>query len=242
MPASATWRHLDARVGFEVVFLRKEQDGYSLEGHSTAVEDGVPWGIRYAIAVDPSWRTRSAHVVGLSELGTREVRLEAEGNDRVADRRPPRAARRRLPGRRSRGIRVHERLPGTPPRARGGAARRRSCRLRSGRGMEVERLEQSYARLPDVGSRSRLRLRVAHVRLQGRARLRRIRPRARVPRHRRASRVTPGVHSPPWTCSGSRACSRSSRPSGRGCWTTSAGSGARSARSRPSSPTRSPTG
>ena len=38
VPASAAWRHLDARVGFEVVFLRRETDGYRIEGHSTAVE------------------------------------------------------------------------------------------------------------------------------------------------------------------------------------------------------------
>ena len=76
LPASAAWRHLDARIGFEVAFLHRQPDGYLLEGQSTAVEDGVPWAIRYVLRVDASWSTRSAHVIGLSELGTRETRLE----------------------------------------------------------------------------------------------------------------------------------------------------------------------
>ncbi len=155
VPASAAWRHLDARVGFEVVFLRKEQDGYSLEGHSTAVEDGVAWGIRYAITVDPSWRTRSAHIVGLSELGTREVGLEVDGNGRWRiDGRPAphidgcldvdleaSAFTNAFP--------VHRLGLEVGQRADAPAAYVRAP------GLEVERLEQSYARLPDVGSQSR---------------------------------------------------------------------------------------
>ena len=155
VPPSAAWRHLDARVGFEVVFLRRETDGYRVEGHSTAVEDGVTWGIRYAITVDPSWHTRSAHVVGLSELGTREVRLEAEGSDgwRLDGRPAPHldgcpdvdleasAFTNTFP--------VHRLGLEVGQRADAPAAYVRAP------GLEVERLEQSYARLPDEGTRSR---------------------------------------------------------------------------------------
>jgi uncharacterized protein len=79
LPATAAWRHLDARVGFEVVFLRRDTDGYQLDGHSTAVEDGQAWGIRYALTVDAGWATRSAHIVGRSAVGVNEVRVEGDG-------------------------------------------------------------------------------------------------------------------------------------------------------------------
>jgi uncharacterized protein len=79
LPASAAWRHLDARVGFEVLFLRREPDGYRFEGHATAVEDGEAWAVRYAVTVDTSWTTRVAHIVGRSASGDHEVRLEGDG-------------------------------------------------------------------------------------------------------------------------------------------------------------------
>jgi uncharacterized protein len=79
LPASAAWRHLDARVGFEVVFLRRTPDGCRLDGHSTAVEDGEAWSVSYTVMIDTSWATRSAHIVGRSAQGTHEVRLEGDG-------------------------------------------------------------------------------------------------------------------------------------------------------------------
>ncbi len=79
LPPTAAWRHLDARDGFEVLFLRRETDGYHFEGHSTAVEDGEAWSIRYALTLDPGWTTRSAHIVGRSASGAHEVRLEGDG-------------------------------------------------------------------------------------------------------------------------------------------------------------------
>ena len=80
LPAIAAWRHLGARQGFEVVFLRREGDGYRLDGQSTCLEEGEAWGSRYAVAVDAEWSTRSAVVVGLSSAGAYEVRLEGDGN------------------------------------------------------------------------------------------------------------------------------------------------------------------
>jgi uncharacterized protein len=80
LPAIAAWRHLGARQGFEVVFLRRERDGYRLDGQSTAFEEGEAWGARYAVTLDADWVTRSAVVVGLSSSGAFEVRLEGDGN------------------------------------------------------------------------------------------------------------------------------------------------------------------
>jgi uncharacterized protein len=80
LPPLAAWRHLGAREGFEVAFLRREGDGYRLDGHSTALEEGEAFGVRYAVTLDAGWATRSAVVVGRSGSGAYEVRLEGDGN------------------------------------------------------------------------------------------------------------------------------------------------------------------
>src|SRR5262245_46320547 len=79
LPATAAWRHHDARVGFEVLFLRHELDRYHLDGYVTAVEEGEPWAIRYTLLLDSNWATRSAHIVGRSPLGEHEIRLQNDG-------------------------------------------------------------------------------------------------------------------------------------------------------------------
>ncbi len=79
LPVTAAWRHQDARDGFEVVFLLGEHGGYRLDGHTTAVEDGVAWSVGYGVVVDERCATRSAHVVARSAAGVHEVHLEADG-------------------------------------------------------------------------------------------------------------------------------------------------------------------
>jgi len=81
-PRCAAWRHLDAREGFEVVFLRVDGDGCRLEGDTAAVEEGRAWAVRYDIGVDPGWATRSARVWGRSSSGLRELSVEADGAGR----------------------------------------------------------------------------------------------------------------------------------------------------------------
>ena len=155
LPVTAAWRLLDAHVGFEVLFPAREADGYRFEGHSTGVEEGEAWGIRYAVTLDARWVTRSAHVVGRSALGAREVRLEADGTGgwRVDGRSAPEldgcldvdleasACTNAFPVNRL-GLDVGQ-------RADAPAAYVRALDLR------VERLEQSYARLPHEGERAR---------------------------------------------------------------------------------------
>ncbi len=154
LPSTAAWRHLDARVGFEVLFLRGDASGYRFEGHSTAVEDGEAWGIRYALIVDADWVTRSTYIAGRSALGVHEVRLEGDGTGRwrVDDEPAPQldgclevdleasAFTNALP--------VHRLGLGVGRRADAPAAYVRAVDLR------VERLEQSYLRLPDIGDHS----------------------------------------------------------------------------------------
>jgi uncharacterized protein len=79
-PRTAAWRHRDARVGFEVVFLRLSDDDYCVEGHTVAVEDGEAWAVDYVIGLSGGWLTRSAWVEGHSATGRRELTLEANGS------------------------------------------------------------------------------------------------------------------------------------------------------------------
>ena len=71
---------MDARDGFEVVFLQERAGGCALVGATTAVEDGRAWSVRYEIVVDDAWLTRAAHVTSRSASGEHEVRLEADGS------------------------------------------------------------------------------------------------------------------------------------------------------------------
>lgn len=151
----AAWRHLDARVGFEVLFLRRERDRYHLDGYSTAVQEGEAWGICYALTLDAEWVTRSAHVIGQSASGAHEVRLEGDGSGKWrVDSAPAQqlsgcldvdleasACTNALPVHRL-GLHVGE-------RADAPAAYVRAPTLC------VERLEQSYARLDDDEQRAR---------------------------------------------------------------------------------------
>jgi uncharacterized protein len=151
VPAMAAWRHVDARAGFEVLFLRRENDVVRLDGYSTAVQEGEAWGIRYTLTLDEEWVTRQARIIGQSAQGEQEVRLEGDGSGawRV-DGEPASelsgcldvdleasACTNALPVRRL-GLQIGE-------RAEAPAAYVRAPILR------VERLEQSYARLEDDG-------------------------------------------------------------------------------------------
>jgi hypothetical protein len=155
LPAAAAWRHVDARVGFEVVFLHREAGGYRLDGHSVAVEGGVAWSVRYELVLDAGWATRDAYVVGRSVQGDHEVRLEGDGAGgwRV-DGKPAQqltgcldvdleasACTNALP--------VHRLGLEVGQRADAPAAYVRALDLRVGR------LEQQYARLPNDSERSR---------------------------------------------------------------------------------------
>jgi hypothetical protein len=155
LPSSAAWRHLGVRDGFEVLFPRRGPIGYQFDGYATAVEDGEAWGIRYALTLDASWTTRSAHIVGHSARGTNEVRLETDGTGRwrVEGRPAPlldgcldadleaSAFTNALPVNRL-GLEVGQRVDAP-------AAYVLPLDLR------VERLEQHYTRLPDEAEGSR---------------------------------------------------------------------------------------
>jgi hypothetical protein len=82
IPASAAWRHQEAREGFEAVFLEADGSGYRFRGHTAAVEGGQPWVVHYVITLDERWTTKTARVFSWSATGDHEVSLEADGSGR----------------------------------------------------------------------------------------------------------------------------------------------------------------
>jgi uncharacterized protein len=154
-PPFAAWRHRGARDGFEVVFLHAGDDGYRLDGHTAAVEDGEAWAVRYLITLDLAWRTRSARVVGRSATGTRELAFEADGTGgwRIDGAPAPQldgcldvdlessACTNTFP--------VHRLRLGVGQEAEAPAAYVRALDL------TVERLEQRYVRVEDQGTGGR---------------------------------------------------------------------------------------
>jgi hypothetical protein len=75
LPAFAAWRFVGAVDGFEVLYAEPGR----LRGHTSAVEDGVAYAVRYEIEVDQEWRTRRARVANDTVAGPREVELVSDG-------------------------------------------------------------------------------------------------------------------------------------------------------------------
>ena len=78
LPAFAAWRFFDLVDGFEVVYA---EPGL-LRGHTSAVEGGQPYAVRYHILLDDHWRTREAHVATDTLTGPRETVLRSDGEGR----------------------------------------------------------------------------------------------------------------------------------------------------------------
>jgi uncharacterized protein len=76
LPAFAAWRFVDAVDGFEVVYPGRR----SLRGHTSAVEDGRPYAVRYDIALDDGWRTREVRVDADTVEGPRSTVLRSDGD------------------------------------------------------------------------------------------------------------------------------------------------------------------
>jgi hypothetical protein len=78
-PTTVAWIHRDARTGFEVAFLSAADGGYRIEGHTTAVEAGVPWAVDYEITIADTWLTRRAEVHSHRPGSSLELLLEGDG-------------------------------------------------------------------------------------------------------------------------------------------------------------------
>lgn len=156
-PAAACWRHRGARSGFEVAYFRAAAGGWSIDGTTTAVEDGQTWIVSYRIRLDAAWLTREARVTARTAAGPRQSGLTSDGAGRwrVDGRPAPQldgcldidlessALTNTLP--------VHRLALAAGARAETPAAYVRALDLRT------ERLEQSYTRLPDESGQQRYR-------------------------------------------------------------------------------------
>ena len=69
LPAFAAWRFVDAVDGFEVLYTQPGR----LRGHTSAVENGEAYAVRYEIAVDERWRTREVRVASDTVIGPRST-------------------------------------------------------------------------------------------------------------------------------------------------------------------------
>jgi uncharacterized protein len=155
LPVSAGWRHLGAREGFEVVFPSDEQGGLRFDGHSTGVEEGQAWSIRYSILLDGDWRTLRARVVSRSAMGTRELELARDGAEGWLVNRAPAP---HVEGCVDLDLEASAFTNAFPVRrlglAPGESAEAAAAYVRAP-DLRVERLDQSYRRLEDDGTRSR---------------------------------------------------------------------------------------
>ena len=154
-PATAAWRHQEAREGFEVVYFNPIEGGYRIDGCTTAMEGGQTWAVSYAITIDATWTTRSARIKGQSAAGSGQIALEADGAGHwLVDG----AAAAHLNGcldvdlessAVTNALPVHRLDLPVGGRASSPAAYVRAMDL------AVERLEQNYARVPDLDSHQR---------------------------------------------------------------------------------------
>lgn len=154
-PVTAAWRHLGARDGFEVVFIRARPGGHGIEGRVTAVEAGQAWAIGYSISAAEDWVTRRVRVVARSAVGEHEVSLtrDDDGHWLIDDAPAPEldgcadvdleasVFTNALPAWRL-GLQIGQEaeVPAAYVRAPG---------------LEVERLGQNYRRIADAGQDSR---------------------------------------------------------------------------------------
>lgn len=78
LPAFAAWRFVDAVEGFEVMYAQPRR----LRGHTSAVEEGQAYAVRYEIVLDERWHTREARVASDTVAGPRETLLISDGEGR----------------------------------------------------------------------------------------------------------------------------------------------------------------
>ena len=155
VPATAAWQHRGARTGFEVAYFDSLGQGCRIAGWTTAIEDGTTWAVEYIIDLDGTGATRSAGIRGRSAAGFTSTLLEKDGAGRwVVDGVPAShldgcldvdlessALTNALPVRRM----------GLAPGARAAAP---AAYVRAV-GLDVERLEQTYLRVPDEAAHQR---------------------------------------------------------------------------------------
>jgi len=148
LPTYAAWRQCGAREGFEVVFFRLDADGCCATGHATAVEGEQAWAINYRIRFDRGWLTRSARVRSSSFGRHSAVELATNGRGEwVVDRVPAPELDGCLDVDLEGSVFTNA-LPVNRLRMSVGATTSVPAAYVRTSTLRVERLEQSYSRLP----------------------------------------------------------------------------------------------
>ena len=155
LPVTACWRHRGARSGFEVAYFEADPGGWRFDGTTAAIEDAQSWIVSYSVELNAAWRTRRARITARTASGLREAELACDE-----------AGRWRVDGQRA----VHldgcldvdlesSALTNTLPvhrldLAAGDRAETPAAYVRA-LDLSVERLEQTYTRLPDEAGHPR---------------------------------------------------------------------------------------
>ncbi|MCB9529791.1 MAG: putative glycolipid-binding domain-containing protein [Myxococcales bacterium] len=81
-PPQMAFCHRGARAGFEVAFARPDGPGWTLSGTTAGLEDGIAWAITYVITLDAAGHTRRALIESHTPAGPRRLTLDADGAGR----------------------------------------------------------------------------------------------------------------------------------------------------------------
>jgi hypothetical protein len=154
-PPWAAWRHHPGRQGFEVVFAHRDGDCRRFHGTTTAVEDGVPMVVDFHIDVDESWHSRRAEVHSISRAGRRRVVLESDGKGHWTVNGIPSPGLDGCPDVDVETSCFTNTFPVHRLALAVGAAAAAPAAYVRGEDLNVQRLEQEYARLEDDGGRQR---------------------------------------------------------------------------------------
>jgi hypothetical protein len=152
LPAVDCWRLQGAYEGFEVVRFAWGDAGGTLEGTTVGIEEGVPWTIHYVIEVSSDWHVRRAR---LTDYAGAELLISTDGVGTWTvggERRPEQDACLDLDLEASvvtNTLPVHRLALPVGERGESAAAYIRTI------GLAVERLDQTYRRLPDADGRLR---------------------------------------------------------------------------------------
>ncbi|MEU2429746.1 putative glycolipid-binding domain-containing protein [Streptomyces sp. NPDC007861] len=79
-PSTAAWRHQDTRAGFAVACFQAVENGWHIDGYTSAWADGGTFAVEYAIELDTAWRTMGARIRGRSPAGPRSTVLATDGS------------------------------------------------------------------------------------------------------------------------------------------------------------------
>jgi hypothetical protein len=153
LPVSACWQHRGMRSGFEVAYFEADYWGHRFDGTTAAIEDEQSWIVSYSIELDAAWRTRRARITTRTASGLSEAELACDEAGRWRVNGQPTA---HLDGcldidlessALTNTLPVHRLELAAGDRAETPAAYVRALDL------SVERLEQTYTRLPDEAGR-----------------------------------------------------------------------------------------